>query len=262
MNVPILFPIQIGNSIFVPITDFAVEGIKKDSYYINCTGEIYSKLSNKYLTPVVSSSNGYYMINLRLENGESETCLLHRIMMITFKFVWNYKELFVNHINGIKTDCRLENMEWCTLQENNRHARDTGLLCVGEDCPWSVLTESQVREICFIIENNQYKSITELANRYNCSVTTIGDIVRGISWKHISKDYNLNYKIRSKFTEDEIHFMCNVFSQNKNLSFQYLYYIIIFHLNLEDDKLIRRRIYKIYTKDPYNYYNITSQYDY
>ena len=261
MNVLIL-PIEINNKLFCPISEYAVPGIRKGCYYISEDGEIFSKITNRFLHPTVSQSIDYYVIDLQLENGKSRTCLLHRIMMITFRLIVGYESLFVNHIDGNKLNCQLYNMEWSTLPENNWHAKEHGLLCVGEDCPWSVLTEQDVRDICFTIQNKQYSSITEIANKYNCSVTTIGDIVRGVTWKHVSVEYNLDYKIRGRFTPEEVHFMCNIFSLNKELSFNYLYYIIIFHLNLKDDRLLKRRIYKIYTKDPNNFYNITSQYNY
>ena len=261
MMIEPLMQINIDNKQFIEISNFAAPGIRKYSYFINMNGEIFSKISNRYMSFTINAQ-GYKVVNLHLENGSQNIFLLHRLLMITFKFIYNYEYMQVNHINGIKIDNRLENLEWVTLQENNLHAKITGLICTGEDCSWSTLSDNQVREICQRIQDKDYTTLTDLAQEYNCSPGTIGRIARGEDWKQISKDYDMNYSIRQKFTENEIRFICRTFEQNKEKSFQYLYYLIIFCLNLPDDKLIRRRIYKLYTKDPRNYSYITSQYDY
>lgn len=58
-------------------------------------------------------------------------------------------ELQVNHKDGNKLNNALNNLEWCTNQENRIHACKFGLaarLC-GEDNPSSKFTEEQVLDI-------------------------------------------------------------------------------------------------------------------
>ena len=66
---------------------------------------------------------GYYLVVL-CKGGKRKAHIVHRLVMLAFI---GESDLQVNHKNGIKTDNRLENLEYCTASENIRHSFDTGL---------------------------------------------------------------------------------------------------------------------------------------
>lgn len=84
------------------------------------------KFDNKYLI-MKSRINrfGYPQIEL-YKDGKYKTILVHRIIAEAFiPNPNNYRD--VNHINGVKADNRIENLEWVTPSENTRHAYDNNI---------------------------------------------------------------------------------------------------------------------------------------
>lgn len=68
---------------------------------------------------------GYVSVEIRVE-GAGRAKRIHRLVAEAFLPNPEHKP-YVNHINGIKDDNRLSNLEWCTQKENVKHAIDTGL---------------------------------------------------------------------------------------------------------------------------------------
>lgn len=96
--------------------------IEYPNYEVSNLGRVKSIKTGRILSQRIS--NGYFRINLY--NGYYRTYSVHRLMLIAFIGKQQDKPI-VNHKNGIKTDNRLENIEWCTYSYNNQHAYNMGL---------------------------------------------------------------------------------------------------------------------------------------
>ena len=67
-----------------------------------------------------------YLVTTLVKNNQKKVVAIHRIVAETFLFNPNNLPC-VNHKNGIKTDNRVENLEFCTHKENIIHAWSSGL---------------------------------------------------------------------------------------------------------------------------------------
>lgn len=117
---------------------FKLEEIWKDidgyeMYQVSNRGRIFSRYSDKVLKSNIRG-DGYAEVTL-IDCKKRKNHNIH--VLVAKYFIENPENKpYVNHLNGIKHDNDVSNLEWVTPQENTRHAFDTGLMKSGEEHPF------------------------------------------------------------------------------------------------------------------------------
>lgn len=153
-----------------------IEGF--EDYSISCCGNVIGP--RKELKPQYDK-DGYPKVHLYL-NGKMYNKFVHRLMAEAW--IPNPNNLpIVNHIDGIKSNCHVLNLEWCNQSHNELHAHRTGLKhgMKGESNPRHKLTDKQVLEIKAKYIPFKY-SMYKLAREYNVSPTIICYVINNKTW--------------------------------------------------------------------------------
>lgn len=162
---------------------FIVSNLGRVYHYSYPVNSRYGKIRNVtagFIKPIIGK-RGYYVVNIHYKS-KRKSFYIHRLLAEYFipKIEGKY---FVNHINGIKTDNSLTNLEWCTQKENDTHARKFGLNKeIGETHHNTKFTKY---DVIFIREQYDAKdlyTVRRLANYFNCSISTIYKIGKRKQW--------------------------------------------------------------------------------
>lgn len=126
------------------------------------------------------NANGYQKVALYTKKSNKHF-LIHRLVAKTF-INNNKNKPCVNHIDGIKTNNTVSNLEWCTYSENSKHAKDTGLWkpLMGSKNGKSKLDEDEVVKIKGLLQS-------VIAAVYGVNPRCISDIKTGRTWKNIDE---------------------------------------------------------------------------
>ena len=90
-----------------------------ESYYISSEGKVKNK-NGKIMKPVINNS-GYYSIGLYNKAHKRKFFLVHRLVALAFIPNSDPEKNQVNHKSEIKTDNKINNLEWCTAKYNTNY---------------------------------------------------------------------------------------------------------------------------------------------
>jgi len=165
-----------------------------DTHEISNTGKIRHKHSGRE-RKLRFSNRGYMQVMFKCKDGKHLMCSIHRLVAITF-LDNPYNKKTVNHIDGDKTNNRVDNLQWATLSEQHKHAYTNGLSGFyklnngggnrGEQNTNSKLTEDGAKEIRQLRAKNPKKwTYGKLAKKYEVNKGTIASVIKYKTWAHV-----------------------------------------------------------------------------
>jgi len=224
-------------------------------YEISSLGNIRRKSTKVLLHPYLKGRKDskylyYHFWNNDTHSMKHMTFSIHKLVATAFIPNPENKPQ-VNHINGIKTDNRVENLEWVTASENVNHAIRTGLAKYGfgQEARAAKNDVKIVHEVCKMLEQNIPQS--EIKKKLGINKALIISIKYNNAWPEISSQYNIPPSGKYTYkTSEQIKIIDDLISQGVRKKS-----IILKAANLESNKTnksyIKYRI-KLFNKNHKN----------
>ncbi len=132
-------------------------------YLINSHGDLLSVAHGDLLSPYYDKS-GYLMYGVQPDVGKRTIIGMHRLIMLAYtEYSASVDRLDVNHLDTVKDNNTLSNLEWASRQRNSMHAHENGLNNSLAVLVRDISTDEVVR----------YHSIEETSRAYSLNGETI-----------------------------------------------------------------------------------------
>lgn len=159
------------NEVWKPLNQYS-------NYEVSSFGNFKNTKTGRILKATIDS-NGYRRIQM---GRGSRVELAHRLVLKTFS-PENEKKC-VNHKNGIRSDNRLDNLEWASHRENTLHSQIVLKNQIGEKHGRSRFTEKDVLEIRS--RRSAGEKLKSIALDFNTDKAVIHQLASRKSWRHLN----------------------------------------------------------------------------
>lgn len=140
----------------------------RDSYRVRYSKDIILRQAiDKY---------GYMIVCLQKKPKKSIFKKVHRLVMATFVYIDN--DMQVNHKDGVKTNNKIENLEYCTASQNQLHKyRVLKIVPIyGDKCHALKIKDCQLDSIKTMRRKGM--KVVEIARKFKVEVGTIYKILK------------------------------------------------------------------------------------
>jgi hypothetical protein len=180
------------------------KAIGYNSYSVSDTGLVRNDTTGKVMRGGLTK-DGYHHVKLTREKRKSKYVLTHRIVAMAFIPNPDNKPQ-VNHKDGIKTNNKVENLEWVTNLENSWHLWNVLGRTVSEETRKRIsiskrnpneetrrhISEAQKRRKMFLSRNNNAKRVVRIEDRKIYDTMKEAAMEIGIDYRLISATCHKN----------------------------------------------------------------------
>lgn len=158
---------------------YEVSNLGRTRSYKGTGGKHNGPVTTPRIIAAAPNSKGY-MIHSFLNGKKRKSFTLHRLVA----------ELFVegfapgkecSHLDGVRANCRADNLRWETHRENMHRQEGHGTLMLGDRNHKSKLTQEQADSV--IPRHNAGESLSEIGREFGVTPQSIWSIYHGDNWR-------------------------------------------------------------------------------